>query len=971
MNVFNVPKTPEFNIPGAQPNILNNGKHKLESSTHEEEPDLKRSKIESVSPLLGLPNELICYLVAFFSLKDLLNFELSFKEAKNYTVDFWKRKSAICHLDFPFALCEDLADEKERVVFVSSLVHYIFDTTKYHLSLEEADALQKKYSYPMSRFPMIRQIILEDLFRMTNGDEICDFADISLNSTIYQNAVRGVAGEAFLRGWKSIRRGFHGYGYIKKAVIGGATVAGLYATTFSKIPREKVLKLAILCADRNDHQALDQLLSNYPEMAQLLEGKPYPSLLCRRIVELRDSKEYTKIIPLSRQAFSAYGRNVPGLLYECVGDAYFHQNEFGNAAIFYRCAIQPHGEKIPFGLLLKAVKANTFLKNYEEAELFCKKFSFEPIGKRVFVNHYNKDEVQEALEYVGLVKMGLKKYEEALFYFNNFKRGDPNKRKLELRALAKLKLKRYEEADLLYSRISEKFGKIDSVSTLCEIAHLRFKLNQLQESVRYYQCAFHLSEENSPIPYKRANRLFTQLLEKGENHPNILSMAAKTKMQLKEYVEADLLYGRLHQILKDKTSKETLSDAAIVKLHLKKYPEADQLFDLIPEDAFEIERYRNKIQLEKWNEAEVIIQKFVEKLKLSGQSALPELRTLAYVKSKLGKWEEADALFKQYCLTENDCPIANLYNNAFIKFRLNQIEIATDLFKKAIKITISVEDQFLNQTEEFFQFLAKEKPLVVDELEALGKLNYLLKNFEEADKIYAQILSSPEIEPITLVYASHVKYELKEYELSEELLDQALGICKNNINFEIWLKAASLKRLLGDIDETNRLFDQLMPKFAAGLNLGMLEEILFVKMKLKKWNQAQQISAMILKKFSNSISFVTLVAITTVKIKLGLPESKELLKKVHDETDESNINHLIALAVLHLDLEQFEESDNIFKKIQGSIEEMSYTVLINWTIVKFHLGQLEETVALYEQIKASKKRIPKYLLQLIAELGIN
>lgn len=963
--------------------ILESGKRKQLSAPNETEPQLKKAKIEPISssselpePFVKLPAELICHLVSFFAFEDLLNFELSFKEAQNYTSDYWKRERVLRHLNFPFVLCTGLVGEKQRYIFVASIVSFIFEIFEETLTLERAHKIQEKYSYIMSRFPTIHQIILEDLSRKL-CQNYCDFEDRVLNSFIFENSLNPkAAGEIFLLGFRLTIAGQNPYDYFKKAVQNGVTVAGLFYANPSVINNmPQVLELATLCADQGDHRALDKVLHYWPGMAAgLQQGKLYPSLLLNNMWEAFAEDE-EKVFALSRQALSAYGRDAPASLYECVARTWMIKGRSDMAKPLLQKALAAYGKNPSAQILIKAAKVNYRSGNYLEAERFCEQFDQKK------KDHW-KASFNEASKITALVKMALKKYDEALNFLVICKSQNWQDEGLERIAFVQTKRKKYKKADRIYAKI-----KASTPWILFHRAYVKFKLGNFQESATIFQKALNDFDEDTKHFYRRkallcrrADKFFVNQFAFVKGNPGLLLAAAYNKELLKQYSEADQLYDQARNLLGDRVEVDTLSKAMHLKLNLKKYAEADKiledalkiheigklnslilsiveakmlagdlaeadrLFDLIPTRNIKpLHRIAYKIKMKKWSDADAIF----EKLK---PNPLPLTFRMewAYVKTKLEQWKEADEIYMKNL--DGICSARDLYCAAYTKFRLNQFSEASTLFSKAVLNTSGETDRDLfENADQFFNFLKEQEALSVEALAAFGRLKYLLNKFEEADHIFEQLIGSSEVKSVTLLCASEVKMALKEFTKANELIDQALKIYGNEVQLRIWCNAAFYKRKCGKIRDANRLFDQVFEKFSDKIEFKRLLDMVHIKSILKMWNQAEQIADVILNS-SKKIDFQDLLKIATVKTKLGRPEAEALMKKALRKLDMNNISHLNALAAAKTDLWQLNEADEIYEKcLQDATKKIPAHFFANWAYVKLHLGEIEKSVELYDQ----------------------
>lgn len=975
--------SPEFN----SAIILQNNKRKALSSTNNTEPKLKKAKIESISPtyqqsnepffpLLELPAELICHLVSFFAFEDILNFELSFKIAKSYTTDFWKRELRVRHLDFSFFLADQLTDQKERFIFVASIVSYIFDVPNKPLTLKRAGALQNKYSYPMQRFPDLRQIILEDLFRLTNPNGYCDFEDRSLNSTIYENAIKpGIAGEAFIEGLKILRKA-KSYAFFKKAAENGATVAGLFFVSMIDYgDQSKVLKLATICARQNDHRVLDKALQEDPKLSKVkkLKGKSYPSLLLHEMCEsLKKDDNREKVFKLAQRAIPAYGHKVPGKLYECLAKAYVKEKRKTKAALFYQKALASYGKNVPPKVIFKAANSLFQVENYFEADRLCARFPYQRKGNLVTTSSMNKDLFYRSLKISAKVKVALKSYKEALIFFKSLVTSD-SKKKMEGMAFIKSKMGKYRKSEKIYHRVLEKFRKLKE-DTLCNIADVKFRLGKFEESLKFYHSAFPFKAKHA----KKAEKLFSQQLIAGNNHPDFLLMAAKNKELLKHYSEADELYDQCRQILGNQISQDVLIAAGLVKLKVEKFAEAEEILQLslsifgrtMAFNGLIHELAKEKMALEDWLGADLLFD-LIQKDSEASDSERMLFLDWALVKTKLKNWGEAYSLYYKY-FDIDEMTILNrshIYSYAYAASRKGKIKEAAHLFKQAIDNTSSktlVDPKLLKKAENFLNDLTPSEPLNFENLSYIAKIKFLLKDFKGSDEIYEQLVTFPEATHFTFFYASQVKAALNELKKSEEFLDEALKLklTKNKIDYEIWSWAASFKKRLGKIREANRLYDDLFEEYGINMKFSHLRQMLFIKCELNMWHQADQICQKLLKISTTEPNFYFLISIATVKTKLGRPEAAHMMHKALKKFDKTNVNHLNYMAISKAHLAKFDEADTIFEKIKDRFSE-NYPphFLYNWAYVKLQLNQFEKSVELYDQAVAKEDRISDLALE--------
>lgn len=945
------------------------GKRKDAPKQEEKEPELKRVKkeqkilLDDNEPFYGLPNELVCHIISFFALKEILNFELTFRAAQNYTSNFWKREIGIRHLAFPFSLCESTFSEKERLIFVASIVSYIFDVgvkTSSDFDFEKVAALKKKYSYPMARFPKIRQIILEDLFKFSNPMQYCDFEDRVLNSTIYEKALEGTAGEIFVLAIKSKRRGMISPPYFKTAVEHGATVAGLFFVTFVNHPDKKFgLEMATLCADQGDNRALDKVLIENPGFAEEkgLKDKSYPSTLLGEMYETLKADDADHVIHLSRKAIRAYGRNVPGELYKWLAKAYYRTGEFRKAISFYQKAITAFGSKVPHRLVLRAAKLN-YRENYFIADRICRLFPYERKGNSITAPFMNQKLFHKSLKISGRIKIALKDYKEALIFFKN---APDAKSKLEEIAFIKKKWGKFSKAEKIYERIKKEFTISENIphncytirekKFFCDLADVKFRLGKFEESAKYYQLAFPFEDHYA----KKADECFTQQLAAGENQPNFLKMAAKNKESLKQYEAADQLYDQIRQTLQDKIPPETLERACTVKLKLKKDREAEEIMNQLLSSYNEsyccetliLKMAKKKLKLKDWVVADKLFGLLPkEEYKSEDEEDLPvraHYLDWAFVKTKLERWDEAYALYNNHftMLYDESKVKHHIYSYAEAALQTKGIQEALYLFEWAVRSSsprTPLDPELLKKADNFFTDLVQNELSNLNNLthlakikflSHLAKIKFLLRDFETANEIYEQLLASPEANPLLIFYASQVKIALKELTKAEELLDQALKLSgEKEISgnyYEIWAQGAAFKRKIGKVEEANRLYDRLFKDFGKKMKLSHLKEFLSLKTSLGMWHQADQICQKILHKpQEEKWSFELFISLATVKTKLEKPEANHFMKKALKKLDENNVSHLNALALSKKYLKQFDEADQIYQKIsklEGSQEK--------------------------------------------------
>jgi Tfp pilus assembly protein PilF len=221
------------------------------------------------------------------------------------------------------------------------------------------------------------------------------------------------------------------------------------------------------------------------------------------------------------------------------------------------------------------------------------------------------------------------------------------------------------------------------------------KLNQLyHQGFHYPPLLASLANRLAFKDLKRADLLFQQAIQAyGSKVPTrVLSIAALTKINLNQWLEADKLYTQAFlQAYGDQIPATVLANAAFAKLNLNQWLEADKLYAQAIQ-AFEhpiptgvlANAALTKLHLKQWLEAEGLYSQAIQ----AWENPIPAgiLANAALAKSKLNHWLEADVLYTQAIQTfEHQVPAWVLANAALVKSKLNHWLEADVLYTQAIQ----------------------------------------------------------------------------------------------------------------------------------------------------------------------------------------------------------------------------------------------------------------------------------------------
>ncbi|MGK5594879.1 MAG: tetratricopeptide repeat protein [Parachlamydiaceae bacterium] len=260
-------------------------------------------------------------------------------------------------------------------------------------------------------------------------------------------------------------------------------------------------------------------------------------------------------------------------------------------------------------------------------------------------------------------------------------------------ALVKAKVRLWDPAEILYEKILPYFQ--EDVSLLSEIALVKFSKNKQVEAKQLYEKALQLDPSLRTIlintllvePTAQLQEQFQHWDSLYSNQPTSETLEIKAFHALKEqkYDRAEDLFDEI--TVQRPFSYKALFVAAYLKMRGDKWDLAEVLFErafrlmpIHPSEsrhivcAFLCQRALNKMQLQKWSEADSFFSHAI--------ASYPEYLTskclcdAACVKVKCGNWEQANDLFKRNLFLFNTISKNGLENFLLVKQQLNLLEEA-------------------------------------------------------------------------------------------------------------------------------------------------------------------------------------------------------------------------------------------------------------------------------------------------------
>lgn len=537
----------------------------------------------------------------------------------------------------------------------------------------------------------------------------------------------------------------------------------------------------------------------------------------------------------------------------------------------------------------------------------------------------------------GFLKCSLKKYREAdAIYEKLFSEFglEQDPRTLFLAAHVKYLLDDLDSAENLYNR-----------GFSCVVQDMeKFERHYFENAERFFESKLNQADvtketiknaaKNKALlnKYEEADHLFDQAIEAyaSDVPANLLLSAAKVKLQLKKYDEADEILKKSYDLRGEKASLSLLSLLAHSKLHRGLLEEADQLFSniiLLSENhatVLDLDGAINvKIKREQWRHADVLLS-LVKRQNLVNLT-FSLIYNSALVHMHFKRWRMADIFFNRLNLLQN--PVQNFHfevfaNAAYTKFKLGKMEEAAALYYKGFQNNY-MDLELLKGAEEFFIQFSKEKDLTKENLHLYGTIKYYQAEYEEADRIFRKIFSSFKMDEANEINANifndmgHIQYALKNYRDADSNFTLSMKLLGNKVYSSTLYYSAECKQKLEDFAAANQLYNQLLSQYRSAVTVNHLIKIIEFKYFMGLMTEVNALSETLIQSFEAE-NVDLLVKAALAKASLGLSEeAKLLLLKIQKLYDAEDQKYIKTFRHLKQKLQGFPDLDEYFNSLQN------------------------------------------------------
>ncbi|KAF3363385.1 hypothetical protein PHSC3_000032 [Chlamydiales bacterium STE3] len=573
--------------------------------------------------LFGVP-ELITYVASFLNnKKDILSFEAAAKSHIRYTSYAWKKlNQAENHLRFKNAEIYIENQERANYFFSKGILKFISSKNLRNKTLlTENEAL-------ISRYPIIKEIFLK-LFDSQTSDH-------SIPEEFINSSEQNYIGDTVLCAWFSSANSEKFFDYCNLAMDRGATRVSLLAIRMlannandmvlegqenhidiEKILQEKMASLALRAAGKHDYLAIEKMLRKQERLGKILfkEGYRYAPILLEIAYNYAIEKDEHNANRYLKEALEAYGEVETLHLLSRTATIKYLFNELEQADSIFEKILFTY-KKVPLVVSTHALRKKIESRKWQEAEQIF----------HAHISHKNRISLDDLCN-AAVAKIFLGKFSEAEELYLKIPKSDESNLEAEdciNIAYTKLHLKKWEEAKNFYSKAQEKDPDALRLSDMYNIASAEEALENWEEADRYYQLIISDAKYNTGLNAEHLGR------------------ASIVKIRLGKWQEAESLYREAQEKDPDALWLSDMYNIALAE-------EADRYYQLIISDA----KYNTGLNAEHLSRASI-------------------------VKIRLGKWQEAESLYREAVSRSTDIkgvsPLLDYLLSVLMEMKCNKRE---------------------------------------------------------------------------------------------------------------------------------------------------------------------------------------------------------------------------------------------------------------------------------------------------------